>query len=84
MSFYNLVAGSALAPALVAACLDCAGERPRRAAAVALLWALLLVAGEPLVAIQAGILAAAAVLVATPVGPSRQCRGWSWRSPPGA
>ena len=33
---------------------------------MALLWALLLVAGEPLVAIQAGILAAAAVLVRDP------------------
>ncbi len=63
LNFYNLVAGAALVPALIAACLDTAGERPRRAAALAVLWALILLGGDPLTAAQAGLLSMAAVAV---------------------
>lgn len=54
-NLYNLVAGAALAPAFIAACLDAGGRRggppkPRTAAAAGLLWALLLLAGDPLFA----------------------------------
>lgn len=73
LNLYNLVAGVTLTPALVAAALRLSeGERTgRRAAALGLLWALLLVAGDPLTALLALGLAAAAVA----------CRG-RWR--PGA
>ncbi|HVS01103.1 MAG TPA: hypothetical protein VMW27_31085 [Thermoanaerobaculia bacterium] len=65
LSFYNLIAGVALAPALVAACLRLARpDRPAWSApAVAALWALLLVSGDPLMAFLAGLLAASAVLI---------------------
>ncbi len=67
-NLYNLVAGAALAPAFVAACLDArrrtapstGGQRLRwSVAAAGLLWALLLMAGDPLFA---GLALAAAVL----------------------
>lgn len=71
LNLYNLVAGAALAPALVAATLDATAPRqsPGRALApVALaavasggLWALLLLAGDPLYAVLAALLAASAV-----------------------
>jgi hypothetical protein len=68
LSFYNLIPGAALAPALVAACLAFArpgppGSRRRRwlAAGVALLWALLLLGGDPLMALLAFFLAATAL-----------------------
>lgn len=72
MNLYNLVAGTALAPAFVAACLvvrdgRVAGEVRRGAAAAGALWALLLLAGEPLIAAMALGLAALAV-VATRAG----------------
>jgi len=65
MSFYNLIAAAALAPALVAACLDL-GHGRRRAftpVAIALLWALLLLGGDPLMAALAGLLAGTALAV---------------------
>ncbi len=61
--FYNLIAGAALAPAFAAAALDLnAGRRRLAAVWLALLWALLVVAGEPLVAAMALVLAATAML----------------------
>ena len=70
MSFYNLVAGVALAPAFVAACLAArdagvaAGRRGwRPAAAAGALWSLLLLGGEP--AIAALALGAAVLAVVT-------------------
>jgi hypothetical protein len=67
LSFYNMIAGATLAPALVAACLGFAapGATRRRALyapAIAVLWGLLLLGGEPLLAALAGCLAAAAML----------------------
>ena len=52
LNLYNAVAGAALAPALVAALLELGEARTRRRAAVALgaLWALLLLAGDPILA----------------------------------
>lgn len=66
LSFYNLVAGAALAPALIAAVLGFQ-ERPgrRRAVLVALLWAASVLAGEPL---MAGVALGLALLAAL-------CRG---------
>jgi hypothetical protein len=62
LNFYNLVAAAALAPALVAACLDLV-RRPRRrgllAPAVAILWTLLVLGGDPLMALLAFLLAVA-------------------------
>ena len=67
LSFYNLIAGATLAPALVAACLGFAAPAPRRRAsyawAIAALWALLLLSGDPLMAALAGGLAGAALLI---------------------
>ena len=68
MSFYNLVAGAALAPALAAA-MVAAAKAPgiRRqggfAAVAGLLWALLLTAGDPLTAALGLALAASLLLV---------------------
>jgi hypothetical protein len=68
LAFYNLLVTATLAPALAAAALDAvAGRRPRRsAAAFGLLWALLLLAGEPLMLALSLGLSAAAVLAAVP------------------
>ncbi len=75
LNLYNLVAGAVLAPAFVAACLDAWGEepddetgrRPRLRAAVAgLLWALLLLAGDPMFAALALLLGIGAVVVRAP------------------
>lgn len=74
LAFYNLIAGATLAPALVAACLrlgetDQAAEtaaparRALRCAAAAVLWTLMLLAGDPVTALLAAVLAAAAVAV---------------------
>ena len=65
LNFYNLIAGVTLAPALVAAALESARrpDRRRYPIAFALLWALLLLAGDPLIAAQAGLLAATAIFV---------------------
>lgn len=67
LNFYNLIAGAVLMPALVAACVRFAAPGRRRglfAAAVALLWALLLVAGDPLMALLSFALAVSAFLAA--------------------
>jgi hypothetical protein len=63
LSFYNLIAGAALAPALVAAGLALAvrGERRWALPALALLWALLLLGGDPLMALLALLLAVSAL-----------------------
>ncbi len=70
LNLYNLVAGAVLAPAFVAACLDACrddsgGEtgRPdsRRAAVAGALWTLLLVAGDPMFAALALLLAISAM-----------------------
>jgi hypothetical protein len=81
LSFYNLIAGATLAPALVGACLGFAPALPgaavpgaRRAwdvVAVALLWALLLLSGDPLMAVLAAGLAGAALAL--------RWRVWTWR-----
>ncbi len=77
LSFYNLIAGATLAPALIAACLGFAepSRRASHAPAVAVLWALLLLSGDPLMAALAAGLAAAALLIRWP--------RWAWR-PAGA
>ncbi len=82
LSFYNLIAGATLAPALVGACLGfarapggAADTGPRRAwdaLAVALLWALLLLSGDPLMAVLAAGLAGAALAL--------RWRVWAWRA----
>jgi len=66
LSFLNLIAAAALAPALVAACLDFAAGRRRAlmAPAIAVLWGLLLLGGDPLMAALAGLLAGSALLLA--------------------
>ena len=66
LNLYNLVAGAALAPAFIAACLDAwsAGQPARRRRAYAfagVLWALLILAGDPLFAALALLLAITAV-----------------------
>jgi hypothetical protein len=75
LSFYNLIAGATLAPALVAACLGfaepAAARRRWYASAIALLWALLLLSGDPLMAVLAAGLAAAALAL--------RWRLWAWR-----
>ncbi len=58
MSFYNLIAGVTLAPALVAACLRFMQGRRGMLPVVAVLWGLLLLGGDPLMALLAGVLAA--------------------------
>jgi hypothetical protein len=86
LSFYNLIAGATLTPALVAACLGFAepasGGPPasrsgpaRRAAflaSIAVLWGLLLLSGDPMMAALAAGLAGAALLVTW--------RRWGWRA----
>ncbi len=64
LNLYNLVGGVTLAPALVAAGLVLA-RRPTagRFAATAALWALVLLAGDPMTAALTGLLTASAVLV---------------------
>ena len=64
LNFYNLVAGVTLAPALIAAALRLTA-RPSacRFAALGLLWTLVLLAGDPMTAALAGLLAATAVVV---------------------
>lgn len=68
LCFYNLIAGVALAPGLIAALLETTGERPGRGAvATAVLWALLLLGGEPLLA---------GVALALAVGAGLTMAGW--------
>lgn len=63
LNLYNLVAGAALAPALVAAVLRAGEGRRRAAVAAGLVWGLLVVAGDPSTALVAGLLAATALAV---------------------
>lgn len=64
LNLYNAVAGVTLAPAFVAACLGLVGGRRRlHLAAAGALWALLLLAGDPMLAGLALLLAASAVAV---------------------
>lgn len=65
LNLFNLVAGAALAPALVAATIDLAEGRKRamRFAALTLLWALMLLAGDPMTAAACLPLALSAVVV---------------------
>ncbi len=63
LNLYNLIAGAALTPALVAATLRAGDRRPWAAPVAGLLWALLLVSGDPLTAVLAGLLAVTALFV---------------------
>jgi hypothetical protein len=65
LTLYNQIAGAALAPALAAACLRFAEghDRRRSGPAVAILWALLLLGGEPFMALLALLLALSSVAV---------------------
>jgi len=71
LNFFNLIAGATLAPAFVAACLRL-GVSERRAvrmwmpAALALLWALLLLGGDPFLAALALALGGTAFLMRKP------------------
>ncbi len=80
LSFYNLIAAATLAPAFVAACLDFAAGRRRRwmAPLAALLWALLLLGGDPLMAVLAGLLGGTALLATWGNGwrSRRESPGW--------
>ncbi len=87
LNLYNLVAGATLAPAFVAACLDAwpsgrpgaAGRPGPSAFAIAGgLWALLLLAGDPLFAALALALAAGALIARGPGEAS--WRGPAWRA----
>lgn len=76
LNLYNLIAAAALAPAFVAACLDAwngAGRRRIRAA-VGGLWALLILAGDPLFALLALAAAAAAGAIRERSLPRRPAR----------
>lgn len=67
LNFYNLIAGAALTPLLAALALRLARPGARLALvapALALVWALLLVAGDPQTALLAFLLAASALLLA--------------------
>ena len=79
LNLYNLVAGYALAPAVIAAALrlsEAGGQRRRRLAALAALWGLLLLAGDPMTAAVA--LAAALAAVAVRSGWRTLLRGGPW------
>jgi|CXWL01.1.fsa_nt_gi hypothetical protein len=63
LNFYNLIAGITLVPLFVAAALRISRGGGRRAIAGAgILWALLLLSGDPLIALFAAVLAGTAVL----------------------
>ncbi len=63
LSFYNLIAGVTLAPALVAVCLRFSqGRRALMAPVIAGLWTLLILGGDPLMAVLAFGLAGGALL----------------------
>lgn len=75
LNFYNLIAGAALAPALVAACLQYADPKRRALAApIALLWTLLVLGGDPQLATLALIVAASALAAVW-----RERSGLPWR-----
>ncbi|HEV2846953.1 MAG TPA: hypothetical protein VG477_19005, partial [Thermoanaerobaculia bacterium] len=67
LNFYNLIPGVTLAPALIAACLDFVRlerRRPLLAPVIALLWTLLILGGDPLMAMLAAAMAGAALVLA--------------------
>ncbi|MFN7959828.1 MAG: hypothetical protein U0002_01015 [Thermoanaerobaculia bacterium] len=80
LNFYNLVAGAALAPAFVAASIFAlrAEHRPWSELSAALLWCLLLLAGDPMSALQALLLAAGGVLLVSreEAEPAQRFRRW--------
>lgn len=80
LSFYNLIAAATLAPAFIASCLDFAAGRRRRwtVPLLALLWALLLLGGDPLMAALAGLLGGTALLATWGSGwrARRELPGW--------
>ncbi len=76
LNLYNLVAGAALAPALVAAVLRAGEGRRRAAAAAGLVWGLLLVAGDPSTALVAAVLAGTALAVIVGRRLRRADLGW--------
>lgn len=79
LNFYNLIAGVTLAPALVAAGLDFVRRERRRpwlAPGIALLWALLLLGGDPQTAALALLLTAGAIALVWRERPA----GTGWRS----
>ncbi|HEY7213726.1 MAG TPA: hypothetical protein VIC28_03800, partial [Thermoanaerobaculia bacterium] len=77
LNFYNLIAGVTLAPALAAACMDFIRERRRGllAPAIALLWTLMILGGDPQTALLALLLAGAAVVLVWRERPAGA--GWS-------
>ncbi|MFL6197283.1 MAG: hypothetical protein ACJ75H_24055 [Thermoanaerobaculia bacterium] len=78
LNFYNLIAGVSLIPALVAAGLEFVRNGPRRgwlAVAIALLWTLLILGGDPQTAALSLLLAATAVALAWRERPAGS--GWS-------
>jgi hypothetical protein len=83
MSFYNLIAAATLAPAFVAACLDfAAGRRPRwTPPLLALLWALLLLGGDPLMSALSGLLGGTALLAAWGADWRARRQGPGWAAP---
>lgn len=78
LNLYNLVAGVALVPFLVAAALRATEEgarhRHRWAAAAGALWALVIVSGDPSTAVLGAVLAAGALAVRSPASLA------SWRA----
>jgi hypothetical protein len=78
LNFYNLIAGTTLAPALVAACLDFVRAGRRRgllAPVIAAVWTLLILGGDPQTALLALLLAGAAVALVWRQRPA----GSGWR-----
>jgi hypothetical protein len=70
-NLYNLIAGAALAPALIAATMALGREHSgKRLVVLAVLWMLIIFSGDPMTAVLAVVLAVSAVLVK---------RGWSRR-----
>ncbi|MFY9825781.1 MAG: hypothetical protein WAM82_30685 [Thermoanaerobaculia bacterium] len=77
LSFYNLIAGAALAPALAAACMDLVRLHRRRgllAPAVAMLWTLLVLGGDPLMGLLAFLLAVTGMALVWPRGAAESGR----------
>jgi len=78
LNFYNLIAGATLAPALIAACLSFVRAGRRRgllAPAIAVLWALMVLGGDPQTALLAFLLSVAAVALVWRQRPAGS--GWS-------
>ena len=77
LNLYNMVAGVALAPALIASMIEVSqpAKRASRLAALTILWSLLLLGGDPMVAAMALVLAISASL--TRWGPKEFAWRWS-------